>query len=662
MHMKAFSLLMVLFLCAYSCTAQRRAAEKQAAAAYDKSEKDAVAYVKAIDVKTLDPSLPTQSLEEWLQSGPPHTEVLRWILDETCDLKPVSDEDYPRCVRIGFKRGGQGGYFLVLIGTLKKGIIGPPRLYEGIGVFEEGFVNTGGAERLSDLPHLLDQPAVTGGVNDFFERIVERHPIGIPTAADKTALWPFLSRRLVQKLEMAQACQDDYFHQHPNTGAGPKPAWLDSGIFTGISKRALPLSAFATHKEPQKDGSFAVSVQLTYVKLPGFVPDEANWGVIAKVIPEDNRFVVDDVRLFDGLDTDGPSHLLSEAFAGCDGTHWTGEHVEDKRPAALPLPHYTDWNVVNALRKAAYDEEVAFAKALDVHLLDPSLPSQHLEDWLHSGSLHVNHIEWDGLKCNIKEGRYGATRDPEGRLCAGVWFRRGNASARINVATSGNGASGPPKLTYLGVQDKDDGLLTPILGRSDKASDSDRLSDLPRLLDEEAAIDITRNLYDAVVARHPLGIPQGQDKVRISSLLSKRLREQFKTAQACQDDYFRQNSRPAETSKPAWFSAGLFSGDGVLALPSADLVDHKERQDDGSFLVFVWLSHEDSAQPNSVRPAPRWRNWHVSAHVKSEDGRFVVDDIRLFGDEAIDGPYRQLSDLFLGCDGPRWVGVGTMIR
>ena len=55
--MKAYSLLMVLFLCTYSGSAQRSAAEKEAAAAYDKSEKDAVTYVKAIDVKTLDPSL-----------------------------------------------------------------------------------------------------------------------------------------------------------------------------------------------------------------------------------------------------------------------------------------------------------------------------------------------------------------------------------------------------------------------------------------------------------------------------------------------------------------------------------------------------------------------------------------------------------------------------
>lgn len=661
--MKTYSLLMVLFLCACSCSAQRSVVEKQAVAAYDKAEKDAVAYVKAIDVRTLDPSLPSQRLEDWLKSGPPHTDVLSWAPDDTCDLKPDSDIDYPFCVRIGFRRGGQEGYFLVLIGTLKKGIIGPPRLYEPIDV-GEGLVNTGGTGRLSGLPDLLDQPAVTGGVNDFYQKIVERHPIGIPTGADKAVLWPFLSRRLTKQLETAQACQDDYFRQHANGGDGAKPAWLDRGIFTGVSKRALPMSAEATRKEPQKDGTFAVSVQLTFVKLPGFVPDEAAWAVIATAIPENNRFVVDDVRLFDGLDADGPSHLLSETFAGCDGNHWTGEHIENKPPAALPLAHYTDWNAVNALRKAAYDEEVAFAKALDVRMLDPSLPSQRLEDWLRSGSLHVDHIEWNGLRCNIKEGRYGATRDPEGRLCAGVSFQRGNARAYIRVASTGKGVSGPPKVEYIGVQDKDDGLLTPVPadGNMEKIPDSDRLSDLPRLLEEEAIIDVTRNLYDAVVAHHPLGIPRGQDRVGISPLLSRRLREQLETAQGCQADYLRQHPRPGEAPKPSWFNAGLFSGDGALALPDADLVDHKERQEDGSFQVLVWLSHGNSAVPDSAPSASRWRTWRVTALVKSELGRFVVDDVRLFGDDSIDGSSRLLSGSFTGCAGPRWVGIDSTIR
>jgi hypothetical protein len=276
----------------------------------------------------------------------------------------------------------------------------------------------------------------------------------------------------------------------------------------------------------------------------------------------------------------------------------------------------------------------------------------------------ASQIEWNGLQCNIKEGRNGATRDPEGRLCAGVSFQHGNATVRINVATSGNGAAGPVKLTYLGVQDKDDGLLTPVPadGNIERVSNTGRLSDLPRLLDEEWVIDITRNLYDAVVALHPLGIPRGQDQIRISPLISKRLREQFQTEQACQADYIRQHLGSAEATKPAWLNAGLFSGGGELALPGADLVDHKEQQKDGSFLVLVWLSRGNPTAPDSAAPVSRWRTWHVSALVKSENGRFVVDDVRLFRDDSLDGPSGLLSDQFIGCEGPRRVGIGRMVR
>jgi len=676
--MKAGSLLMVLFLCAYACPAQRSAAEKKAAAAYEKAENEDVAYVKAIDVNTLDPSLPSQRFEEWLQFGPPHIDHLRWMLDDTCDLKPDLDADYPRCVRIDFERGGQSGWILILIGTLKKGIIGPPQLYEPIDVFERPFINTGGTDRLSGLPSLLDQPVVAGEVNDLYQEIVDRHPIGIPTGEDKAALWPFLSQRLTQQLETAQACQDDYFRQRQAAGSISKPSWMTSDLFSGEDERGAPFFVNIVHKEPLKDGVFAVQLDAVERDITGKNSSiiaggirayrvKRDWPIIANVVLENKRFVVDDIRIFEEDTTDGPSHLLSETFAGCDGSHWTGAGVDNKPPPALPGPHYTDWDAVNALRSAAFEEEVAFAKEADVHELDPALPSERLEDWLKSSPLHLTHIEWRGLQCNLHEGRYDSegryspARDPDGRMCAEVWFQSGNARANIQIVSNGKSASGPPKVKYIVVRDKDDGLLTPVPadGNMEKVSDSDRLSDLPQLLDEEAVIDVTRNLYDAVVAGHPLGIPVGQDRVTIGPLLSKNLREQLENGRACQADYLRQHPGPAKVTKPAWFNAGLFSGEGELALPGAELVDHKERQKDGSFLVLVWLSRENSTASDSATPVSRWRTWHVSALVKSENGRFVVDDVRLFGDDSLDGPSRLLSDQFGGCEGPRWVGVGS---
>ena len=634
------------------------------------TEKEAVAYAKALDVKVLDPSLPSQGLEDWLQNGPPHTETLRWQSDDTCDLHgDASDRDYPRCVRIAFARGGQEGYFLVLIGSLKKGIIGPPQLYYGPDVVEPGFVQTGSTDRLSGLPHLLDLPAVTGGVSDLYQKIVAKHPIGIPQGADKTAVWPFLSRRLTQQLETARACQDDYFRQQSAAGTTSKPAWMTSDLFSGEDERTAPYFVNIVHKKPLKDGFFAVELDAVERDVTGKNDSiiaggirayrvKRDWPIIATVVLENQRFVVDDIRIFE-LDTDGPSHSLSETFAGCDGPRWTGEHVEKKLVEAHAPPPFVDWNAVNALRSTADDEEVAFAKDVDVHQLDPSLPSQRLEDWLNSASLHAKHVEWAAHRCNIKEGRDGATPNPDGGLCAGVWFQHGNARADIHV---GKSISDPPRVKYIGVVDKDNGILMPLLGNQDPVSDSDRLSDLPRLLNEESVIDVTRTLYDFVVARHPLGILQGADKTKINPLLSKRLKIQLATAENCQQDYPRQVSGRGTSHKPAWINAGLFSGEGKLALPSASLVDHKVRQDDGSFVALVWLSRKESGVPLSPAAKATWRNWRADARVISEDGHFVVDDVKLFDGISGDSSFHSLSDFFSGCDGPHWVGANAPAR
>jgi hypothetical protein len=116
---------------------------------------------------------------------------------------------------------------------------------------------TGNAERLSELPALLDQPPITDGVRKLYEMIVSEHPIGIPTGAGRVAIWPLLSKRMTLQLETAQACQDDYSRQHPVAGSTPKPGWLKSGLFSGESNRALPFYADVERKVKQSDGSFS---------------------------------------------------------------------------------------------------------------------------------------------------------------------------------------------------------------------------------------------------------------------------------------------------------------------------------------------------------------------------------------------------------------------
>lgn len=296
------------------------------------TQEQVIAYAKSIDVHTLDPSLPSQRLEDWLQAGPPHSHIWQWIVADTCDLKPDDqDVDYPLCAKVKFGREGENGDFLVQVGTNRSGIGGVPKLYYGVGVYEAVFVITGSSERLSDLPALLDQPAVTGGVQKLYSEIVAHHPIGVPTSAEMTAIRPFLSKRLAEQLQTAQACQEDYSRQQPTARGGSEPGWSKYDLFSGQGDHASPVDAVVDRKEKQNDGSFLVYVDLEPVEA---VIDLGHgrrafhggytWQVEARVISENGQFVVDDVRIFGHFPAAGPSHLLSDSFTGCDGSHWTG--------------------------------------------------------------------------------------------------------------------------------------------------------------------------------------------------------------------------------------------------------------------------------------------------------------------------------------------------
>lgn len=317
--MKAFFLATLSLLAASASPAQTEYTREQV-----------IAYAKSIDVWTLDPSLPSQRLEDWLGSGPPRARIGSWSVDETCDLKPDSSSvDYPLCARIGFSRNGQRGFLFVQVGTTLTGIVGPPQVYGDIEVFEEPWVLTGGADRLSDLPALLDQPAITDGVRKMYEEIVAHHPVGIPTGAEMASIRPFLSKRLAEQLQTARACQHDYARQQTSAKRTPKPGWMTSGLFSGENSHALPVDVLVDRKEKQNDGSFLVYVDLEYDYIDlghGRRAFNGNhsWRIATRVISENGQFVVDDVRVFDGLSTSGHSRLLSDSFAGCDGSLWTG--------------------------------------------------------------------------------------------------------------------------------------------------------------------------------------------------------------------------------------------------------------------------------------------------------------------------------------------------
>jgi hypothetical protein len=172
-------------------------------------------------------------------------------------------------------------------------------------------------------------------VQGLYQQVVARKPLGIPKGADRAALWPFLSKRLVQNLDTAQNCETDYQRQHAGQNGKPAFEWLETGLFSGANEKGIPTSATVERTELQNDGTFRVYVRLTYkesFETYGKPPDPAHkfdWHIAAVVKSEDGRLVVDDVLLFKDDSTKIASHL-ADSFPGCNGSRWTGDKMKSR--------------------------------------------------------------------------------------------------------------------------------------------------------------------------------------------------------------------------------------------------------------------------------------------------------------------------------------------
>jgi hypothetical protein len=172
-------------------------------------------------------------------------------------------------------------------------------------------------------------------VQELYKQVVARRPLGIPKGADKEAIWPFLSKGLIQRLDTAQACENDYCRQDTEKDSKPGFGWLESDLFSGENEKAIPSEAVVERTKRLKDGSFHVYLRLTYrgsYNTYGRSPDPANtfkWRLAAKVISEGGRFVVDDVLLLKHGSTKIESRL-SDSFSGCDGSRWVGDKMRGR--------------------------------------------------------------------------------------------------------------------------------------------------------------------------------------------------------------------------------------------------------------------------------------------------------------------------------------------
>ncbi len=158
-------------------------------------------------------------------------------------------------------------------------------------------------------------------VQSLYRQVVARKPVGIPYGTDMKIFAPYLSKTLLDRIELGRACGNDWYRQHPGRRLKPPFAWLEAGLFSGANERTDPLTFQIERTETEKDGSVRV-----YVRLSGGAPSEKpwSWEVAALVVREDGHFVIDDVIYLKGKELPVESRLRDVLAKGCDGPRWVG--------------------------------------------------------------------------------------------------------------------------------------------------------------------------------------------------------------------------------------------------------------------------------------------------------------------------------------------------
>jgi len=172
-------------------------------------------------------------------------------------------------------------------------------------------------------------------VRSLYNEVVARHPVGIPKDADMKAFAPYLSKALLRQIDLAHACEDDYYRYHKDPNLKPPIEWLEFGLFTGGMENAAPGAFRVLGTESEKDGSFRVYVELIIMYgLPAH-PEPSVWYVATRVVRGNCKFVVDDVVFLKDYSTLEDEFRLSQVLkAGCNGPRWVGRG--DRRNAPKP--------------------------------------------------------------------------------------------------------------------------------------------------------------------------------------------------------------------------------------------------------------------------------------------------------------------------------------
>ena len=121
------------------------------------------------------------------------------------------------------------------------------------------------------------------------------------------------------------------------------------------------------------------------------------------------------------------------------------------------------------------EQVIAYAKSIDVQMLDLSLPSRRLEDWLQSEPVHAETVIW-----TMQDTCWNKPSTNEDYpLCVEVEAKRKSQWGRflLQIGTNFKGIVGPPQLKPgMGIQVSEDDSYTSV-------AYAERLSDLPGVLE-----------------------------------------------------------------------------------------------------------------------------------------------------------------------------------
>ena len=176
--------------------------------------------------------------------------------------------------------------------------------------------------------HRNGSQAPLDAVRIFYANVTKYKPIGIPNGRARKALWPLLSKRLVQELDSLQACDDDYYRRY---GAlleanqyKPATPWLEEGLFSGPDEAAGPIKFSILDSRSVGDNRVDVHLRFTCKQTYccGQSASYDHWEGVVTVVLESKRWVIDDFVTMHGNDE---LHRLSDGYRQCRSGQWLGE-------------------------------------------------------------------------------------------------------------------------------------------------------------------------------------------------------------------------------------------------------------------------------------------------------------------------------------------------